>query len=367
MDVLGTGTHTVVLAERGGKVVVGPLDDLTFVRWERVRDEISTALIRVGTRSVRCCQMLAEARTMRHEIVIYRNGVRVWEGPIVRLEYSEGQIEIEARDVLYVASRRVLSQTLNYTHPNVTSVITAMSTVMEIAYGPGDRDGWNVTPHLTPIVGPGDPRTASKHVAYATTCFDLVDRWAVYSGIDYTVLGRRIMWWDTHLKAHELPALSDAHFAESLVVSEYGSELATRSFVTNGTGFAAMAEADPEFLDYYGLIDQVVNNYEEAQGAEQPTDAEQAAMMEQARRDIENRHPAPVRLRLPGEVSLLPDTPVSINEWVPGAWVIMHATRTCRSVTQYQKVDRIVVLEQGGAETVQVGMSQAPLSTVLPP
>lgn len=89
-------------------------------------------------------------------------------------------------------------------------------------------------------------------------------------------------------------------------------------------------------------------------------------MKEQAERDITSRYPAPVRLRLPGFVRMLPDTPVGINELIPGAWSYVRATRTCRKVSQWQKLDEVTVNEVNGVETVSVSLTQAPSKIVDP-
>jgi hypothetical protein len=362
--VLGVGYHEVWIADRGGTRMVGRVTGVTSLSYDRVRDDISRALVRVESPDTACCDLLAETRTVRHEVVIFRNGERVWEGPITRLEYTDDMVEIEAQDVLWFASRAALEQTLDYRSPRVTSVVTVIGVILRDAFGPPDSSGFNVYPFLTPIVGPGDPRTAAEYLAYSTTVWALLDKFAVSSGIDYTVVGRRILWWDTHLRAHVLPPLNDTHFQESIVVSEYGSELATRSYVTNNTGYASVATADQQWTAYYGLIDNVVTNYEEAKGTDAPTPAEAEAMLEQARRDIDGRTPAPVRLRLPGAVSLAPDFPVPFAQLIPGAWSRLTATRTCRNVSQWQKLNKVSVLDDAGGERVSIEMTSAPVAAV---
>jgi hypothetical protein len=45
---------------------------------------------------------------------------------------------------------------------------------------------------------------------------------------------------------------------------------------------------------------------------------------------------------------------------VPGVWVPLRATATCREVSQWQKLDEVNVQEADGLEQVQVVLSPAP-------
>ena len=62
---------------------------------------MSKALVRISTGGAKCCDILGDLRTGRHEMVIYRGDDRVWEGPITRLAYRPGEVEIDARDVMF--------------------------------------------------------------------------------------------------------------------------------------------------------------------------------------------------------------------------------------------------------------------------
>ena len=45
--------------------------------------------------------------------MVFRDGVRVWEGPITRITYTTTDVEFEARDVMVYVYRRIMRQGYN--------------------------------------------------------------------------------------------------------------------------------------------------------------------------------------------------------------------------------------------------------------
>ena len=161
---LGVGRPQVFLADRGGGPLLGEISDVYFLQWNRVRDDISAARIDVRAPDKRCCELLANARTVRHELVILRDGVRVWEGPIIRINYAADRIELEARDPMWYASRRALDVELDYTYPNVGDALSACKIALERAFGtPGnDKFGMRVADFVQVVRSSDDARTAKR-------------------------------------------------------------------------------------------------------------------------------------------------------------------------------------------------------------
>jgi hypothetical protein len=102
--------HTVFIHDRGGVTRIGEINPLSTIVWERVRDDISTCTIHTAGPDPACCEMLANSEPGRHELVVYRDSQRVWEGPITRMGFHRDEVEIEARDVLHYYYRLALSQ-----------------------------------------------------------------------------------------------------------------------------------------------------------------------------------------------------------------------------------------------------------------
>lgn len=93
--------HTAFLYDRGGQRQIGALTPLARVHWERKRDDMSMATVYIATTSPECNKALGLAEAGRAELVIFRGGMRVWEGPITRISYMGNSAEIEAHDVMH--------------------------------------------------------------------------------------------------------------------------------------------------------------------------------------------------------------------------------------------------------------------------
>ena len=363
---LGVGRPQVFLADRGGGPLLGEISDVYFLQWNRVRDDISAARIDVRAPDKRCCELLANARTVRHELVIFRDGVRVWEGPIIRINYAADRIELEARDPMWYASRRALDVELDYTYPNVGDALSACKIALERAFGtPGnDKFGMRVADFVQVVRSSDDARTAKKIPAYSRTCWEVVDEYATNGGLDYTTVGRRILLWDVHTKGWQIPDMNDGWFSDSLQVVEYGSEVATRTFRTTNNGKVSSAVGPADMRGYYGDIDKVDSDRDE--GDQDPSNEDLTAMTEIAERRLEDMYPAPVRLLVPANTRLVPDAMVGINDLIPGAYSRVSALRTCRAVTQWQRLDKVTVQYTGGVETVAITLETAPSRMVEP-
>jgi hypothetical protein len=144
--------------------------------------------------------------------------------------------------------------------------------------------------------------------------------------------------------------------------------------VTNGSGVWGAATPKNETVPFesYGPIEMLASAYGEAEGGsgEVLTAAAKQDLVEklesQAARNIDDRWPAPVVVRVPDNATLSPDIQVSFDQLVPGVWVPLRSDATCREVSQWQKLDSVSVEFSAGEEKVQVVMSPAPHNGVDP-
>jgi len=143
---------------------------------------------------------------------------------------------------------------------------------------------------------------------------------------------------------------------------EYGSEVVTRCYVTTNNGRHRGATASDEWLDYYGRIDKVVSARDDGDG--RPTNAELNEMERTARRNIRQR--APQRVRVPEGATLNPNALLTFDELVPGTWVPVRAAKTCLPLTEWHKIDRVVVEVSSGVESVSLSIGTAPVNWVDP-
>lgn len=368
---LGCGVNRVFVYDRGGMVVRGEITPLVRVQWGRRRDDIATILVDTNGYDTDCGQLLSTLRSWVHELVVFRDGVRVAEGPIVRITSMEEQVEIEARDVMVYAYRRIMRQGYNDAYRLVNGEQVGLSTVVQRAtrilmnaLAPVDP---NVLPYLTSLNFPDDAQLSRSIPDFSKTSWEEIDDLAATGGLDYTTVGRRIVLWDTHRPLGRLGEMRSEHFSDPPVISEYGMQLATGFGVTNNNGVYGFVErVDPED-SAYGIVEQLASAYGETEGTgtEETLTSESRARLEevlttQAERNIAPRYPTPVVVRVPDNSMLSPTTPVRINDLVPGVWIPLRAKTRIREVAQWQKLDQLTVEQTEQGERVMVVMSPAP-------
>ena len=371
---LGIGNNRVFIYDRGGQVLRGEITPFAEVTWHRKRDDISTAHVWVRSWDDELKGFLRGLRTWMHEVVIFRDGQRVWEGPITRISGTRGGLEIEAKDVMAYVYRRIMRQGYTDAHRVVNGQQIGLSTVVEraqqIVMNAMAYDDPNILAYLTPIHHPADATQSRVRKDYSRTAWEEVDDLAATAGLDYATSGRRIMLWDTHNPLGRLPEMRDGHFSEPPIITEYGMSLANYFAVTNGNGIwgAASKGLDENGLPGpEGFIEQLASAYGETEGAGSERTLTKAALRRlersfagQARRNIANRYPAPLVVRVPDNATLSPDINIGINQLIPGVWIPLRCTDGVREVAQWQKLDSISVIQNGEGEKVSVVMSPAP-------
>jgi hypothetical protein len=361
------GQHQVFIYERGGVNVVAELEPVTAVRWQRIRDDVSVAEVRVPTHD--CCEILDGLRTTKHELHLIREGLPVWEGPITRLEFDFEECSIFAADVLWQSTRTALNEGYSQASPNMWSVIDRMDWLMRdktyALYG----DPWNVVPHLNPMrrTDGGDPRTSRVVNAWQCYTWEDFDKYAEDGGTDYCVVGRDIYYFDINLAWKIIPALDENYISQFPRVVEYGNQAATRGIVSNGHGYAGITEAAAADVTEWGHVDHLTVNQNDGQQDAPPTAEEIAGWAATAGRNIDDRYPPPLAVVIPANTTLLPGSPWLLEDLIPGAWFQADVTRLCRTVSEYQRIHEVVVNESApDGETVQFSAVSAPSQMVVP-
>lgn len=351
---LGCENHTAAIYDRGGFTRLGAVDLLTSVAWSRVRDDISTASITTSSPSMECLRLLEQVEPGRHELVIHRGSERVWEGPITLIADSSTAVTIEAKDVMHYAYRTVMHAEYNNNSVSAggtgaTSVVQRAQLVLttELARKEALTPPINVVPYITAILGDDDARTTRKTFAYQSSVYQDLDSMAARAGLDYTVVGRRIILFDTHRRIGQTPVVTEKDFIGPIVASTYGMQLATRAWTNDGAGNAGVAGG---IDDYYGEWEIVDTAYDEEQTAA-PTPTE---LTSQAVRNLKGKNPTPILLRIPDGTRVNPNGVLSMSVLVPGVWVPLRATLLRRNGTQMQKLNVLSVVETHAGEVITV-------------
>ena len=357
--------HTAELFDRGGRKKIGSLGPLTRVKWERRRDDISMAQIWIGTVDKSCAEVLRLAETNRTELVIFRGNKRVWEGPINRIAYHGASVEIEAKDMMYYVQRTIMRHEYDSRFPNVEVVLDRVKRIMtaELARKEALDPSTNVLNHIRYIYAPpgtDDARTAARTLPYEMTVYQHVDNYAWRGGLDYTVVGRSIMFFDVHTRIGQTPMVTADDFIGDPVITQYGAELTTYVAMTDGKGHWGEAGGiDP----YYGEWEVLHQAYDENASTANPEDDNPpsvAEMTSQAKRSfVQGMRPALV-VRIPDNTRLNPKGVLTIEDLVPGVWIPMTANLPGRTISQMQKLDNMSVEETGeNGEEIKVTLSPA--------
>lgn len=358
---LGCGSNRAYALVKGGKTLLGELTPCSMVKWTRLRDDISKCNVTLNINTdPKACELAAILRCWQHEIRVYRDDDSVWEGPITRIAYFRDRVEIEAWDVMAWVYRRIMKQGYNDTYPNLNTVVDRSAKLIINALS---RDDPNVLRYLTRYDFDDDAKEARVKPDWSATAFEEVDEMAAKGGLDYTVVGRRIILWDTHRPIGRLPLMDDTCFSDPPIVTEYGMSYATQYGVTNNSGVWGEAHRDD---DLTGPIEMLSSAYGQHAAADtkaltrEKRDKLIETYTKQAQRNIADRYPLPLVARVPDNATLKPETPVSIRHLVPGVWIPLMVDHVCRPFSQWQKLDSIAVIQDSSGEQVQVVMSPAP-------
>lgn len=360
--------HTAVITDRGGKNVLGYVDPLTRVKYGRVRDDVSEGSVTITEPTLECYTLFNEVSANRHELVIYRGEDRVWEGPIIRIERNADSIVVTARDVMHYAYRTVchneydnsaywvddpddglgdadadnntndifVDNSVSCVDRAYTILTTELSRVKEQLDPPID-----VVPHITKrrYKDPSKERKSSRHtLAFSQTVFDDIETMASHGGLDYTVVGRRIILWDNRLPLGYTEPITEADIIGELVVTSYGMESFTRVYTVGDDGMYGVYGGVHEFYGEWEDCEQMFDeDSEESPG--------QVALDNAAAYAMSNALPVPTRVRLPENTTLNPNGVLTLKDLVPGIYIPIHATLTSMQLTQVMKLDSVDVEE----------------------
>jgi hypothetical protein len=394
--------HTAFIYDRGGLTRVGQIQDISSIQWERDRDGTSEATVILTGRS---CQkqrrLINNLITKRHELVIFRGGERVWEGPLWRVGDEGDRVEIAAHDVsaylfgtpltrkwdnrmratyntegdpviIYSEPTEVTTRMEQIIEYQLTTNWTARSTWADAAVVP--VIAWenldppaNILPYLTVHHWPNEARTSAFTYAYEMTVGEHLAGFARSGGIDWTVVGRAIHIWDISRSLGRTRVVTEADFFGKVIVTEYGADHTQLAYVSGGTGQAVDVLPggfqDPVFyygeavnranIDLYGPWTRVYTAYDE-EGTDEPNTAE---LNSQAVRNTKGRSPVPFEVRVPDNSSVRLGGSLSISDMVPGVQIPLQATLNSRTWSQMQKIDHVRVKENADGEDVAVTLT----------
>lgn len=350
---VGCTNHSVMIYDRGGFTRLFQLEDVVNVQWQRVRDDISMADVTVSSPGPECLRLLEQIEPGRHEMVLFRGTQRVWEGPITLLVEEQGltpTVSIQARDVMHYAYRLIMRRTYSNKYPNIVTNVSRAANILRTELGRRETENppINVVPHMQIVTSADMARTSRVTRPYQATVFEDIDSLAAYSGLDYTVIGRRIVLSDRHHALGRTPTVTQADFLGDVRISVYGMELATFAAVTGGNGMYGISGGPNSYYGQWEILDSA---YDEEADSAAPTQGE---LNSQAVRNLSGRLPTPVQIRVPENAMINPNGVFTIDNLIPGIQVPVRARLAIREVQQYQKLQKVQVNDDASGERIQV-------------
>ena len=365
---LGCENHRAYVYDRGGGRRIGEITGFTSIRWSRVRDDISSATLFHFVPGKDCATLLRDTEPGRHELVVFRGGHRVWEGPITRLAVTRDTAEVEAHDVLWWATRTIMRSAHSNAYPHTAAVTDRAAQIIltEMDRKEAQDPPINVLPFLDVRTNDDTARTTRSTLPYQKYVWEEMDEMAAKAGLDYTVIGRRIVLWDTHDSIGQTQQMTESDFLDDVTLTGYGMELCTYSAVTdnNGNWGAWGAGANEADANFYGEIELLASAYGEAASAADAPAPTTAEMISQAKRNLAGRYPTPTIVRVPDGSGLNPScVALTFDHLVPGVAIPVFMARSIRPMRQLQKLDQVVIEEDADGERVSVTMSPFPGTT----
>lgn len=348
MDTLGNGVNEVWVYSRGGLIPVAPLQNVSSVQWDRVLNDVSYANVTVSTgQHADCCSVLGQIGTWGHELVVFRDGLRVWEGPITNIRWSRGSVSLQAQDVLAYSKRRSTAAVSELTPVYVVDQgALAVSRTFNLGADP------NVLAHMQVFGSGTGPQITREVGAYSTYQYDELTEMSK-AGLMWTVVGRSVLLWpNTYVIGQTANLIPAEHMSGEVELEEDGMELSTTSIFTNDDGGAGSSSTalDP----FYGRVEML----ERSDAVDNPS------LAAEAETHHAQHYPAPLSVNVPQGSVLSCDSPFPTESLVAGVLVPLRVgSGLCKQVTATQQLQNVSVTQDNGGE--QVAITVGPITTDL--
>lgn len=346
MGVLGTGENEAWIYSKSGQVPVAPIETASSLSWNRLLNDISAAEVNVLTGSHGdCCSVYGKIGTWGHSIVMFRDGERVWEGPITNIKWRPGGVTIAAKDVLaWGMVRRTPARAVTAPAFAVDELNNAIVATYAV-HNPGQI--------VVTTLGSGTGPQVTRDVQANGGLMDDQYQELVKGGALFTVVGRNIVLWpNTTIIGRTAPLVPADHMTGDVEVEEDGFALATDTAAANDAG--VVGTYSPGLDPFYGQVEQLVSSNGQTT----------ASLSSVARQWQEQHYPAPLAVNVPAGSVLSCDAPFGIEELVAGTLVQVKVDGgMCKTVEATQQLSAVEVTSSSEGERVAVTL--LPLSGVL--
>lgn len=343
---LGAGTNVASVYARGGTRYLFTLPGVASIEWGRALDGVSKATVKctpakaeeqgVAWTGPDCAGLLSLVQPWGHELVIHRDGERVWEGPIRRPLQNRAGVTIAATDVLGWADRRV-------TPGRAAAGVQALDeaeVIMAALYSGSDL---NVDTYIQ-VLGTATGALLDLDVKARSGYYGQTLATLASAGLYFTVVGRSIVLWsDPAVVVGRTGILDPAlHIVGDVETAREGDSLATGVWAVNDSGEVG---ADGATDAFYGVVERLLSL---------PGVVGAPALTAAALAWRRFHYPAPESLTLPAGSTLHCDAPFPIDLLVPGTLTPVEVHDLCWPVAQTMMLTEVKVTQDSGGERVAV-------------
>lgn len=324
MSELGCGRWEAFIAHRGGERIESvPFSDLSC---SRVLGEMSDGRVTIPVSALSsddpCVALLSELNPWQHELVLWRDGVESWVGPVLEPEFTESEIVIPARDLWQWFEVRYIEEDFAFVQEDLATIF------LEYVTSALSRDLSPNTSVVTASTGIlGDRSVASGNPPRAADQLRELSR----SGLRFTVVGRRIYCGGTSIPTDSLGTL-DGEMLQDPKLRPQGLSMATE-FLLAGS---ATLPNEPILVRAGG--------FHETYGLVQRLDSEPKILDESsAQSSVNLRHATFGTPPYFFEARLDPTTPIGFDKLVPGAIGEVKRQVGPRFIDQTMTLERVSV------------------------
>lgn len=339
MPSLGCGEYVAAIADRGGAVQYADLP-IADASWGRVPVDTSEAGVTLAG-DAKCARALQSTEPLAAELHVYRDGERVWLGPIVTVNGPA----LSARDVSWWLDRRMFRRTVTYDRTNLGTILAA---VVAEANRTDPTIALGVRIDSLPDVRGDRTYRAGQHMLTGDAARELGR-----SGANWTVLGRDVVVYRAlTTDSADVPELRDDDLLGTPSVTLDGTLMGNTWGIRGHANNVGTSSDDPVYGEAtddpsaarYGAVHRVV---------QQDTILDDPSATFAARERLRGSATPIVSL---GSLTLSDRAPVDPAQLVPGRLLRLRLSQTTVLVNQVVRVANVKMSGDGGVEKVEVAV-----------
>lgn len=356
------GAYTVKLI-RGGNELTFAGAKPSYIRYGRLRNGISTAqarFITVGKGDEDCCGKLKYVDAWNTDMVVTVDGtvglgnpsgkpIVVWSGPVRKVRYGRGYVQVDATDILAFLQVRDLLNNLTFTNLDLVDIFVGIWNDAIVPYSPTKHELIRYPTGITESrIIEGSAARAAWNVATEM----------LGAGLDISTFGTRVI---LGMPPSPVINLSDTDVIGDVYVEKDGDSFGNRWIANAAKDVVGIYPPGPrgqQGLNGYPLVER---NIADTQLPDQAS-ADTAA---KAHYDFAGH--GVLRVRADGELTLLPSSNIDADRLMMGQLVSFAATETCytarstlaigsiTTTVEKKQVTSVITLEPTGLASEDVG------------